>query len=140
MTTRAPRVWLLSSGSYSNYNVHAVFATKALAEQAAATLNSSRTAWADYEVEERSLYDAPISLVELWTVRATLRDGLFFHEEPFRKCVPPWEVHESAGHYDRGGVVDRPREHFFHATMGNLAAAKRKVNTLIAAYREKSDG
>ena len=61
-------IWLISSGSYSDYGVAYTAATKELAEQIAAALNAGRrSTYDEYEVEERRHFTA---MPEVWTRHA----------------------------------------------------------------------
>ena len=56
--TEHPVCYLVSSGSYSDYRVHAVYLDRELAEEAVTTMTAIEGSWMDYGVEECPLGDA----------------------------------------------------------------------------------
>lgn len=53
-------MWVLSSGSYSDYRVHAVCDSKATAKRIAARAKATKSAWrSEYEIEELAYVDDP---------------------------------------------------------------------------------
>lgn len=67
-------VWLVSSGSYSDYSVHAAFTTKELAEETASVFNAATDSWHDYFVEERPLLSRPGEMVTTWRASVNIWD------------------------------------------------------------------
>lgn len=55
--TKRPWVWAVSSGSYSSYRVHAIFATEAAAQSVCDIENGTTSGWGDYAVESFELLD-----------------------------------------------------------------------------------
>lgn len=85
-------VWAISTGSYSDYEVHALFATKELAEQANGTLRE----WDRNGVTEFTLYDEmPPALEKLTLCCEFDQDGFPHDSEPEIEWVTPWGGDES---------------------------------------------
>lgn len=126
MRSKEKRVWAVSSGSYSDYRVHAVFSSEEAADAVCAAENRG-SSYGDYGVEEYVLYDkAPERFVE-YTVTVGRRpedrfgdptsaiDGGFYLWESER-LVWPWEASTSknmrptATRYGRDGITVRGRD------------------------------
>lgn len=99
----ANKVYLVSSGTYSNYSVHCVFSTKELADEYVAKMNALDTP-TGFEVEEREL-DRPRSNWVVWEVKIGRRGDVvgarawdYQGEEP-----PPLDVFYHENFYEAGG-------------------------------------
>lgn len=69
-------IYGVSSGSYSNYRVHFMCSSKAVAEQAASNLRGDGGGWyTDAQVEAFDLYDAPPKKILVYTMQALICDG-----------------------------------------------------------------
>lgn len=105
------KVWLITSGSYSDYSIDFVFATQALADEFIATCESA--GWHDFDIEERDLldelptravrYDVHVVDDDEPTVRSTVMwdDAVQFAEQGHAWCYQGrWVATGCARHQD----------------------------------------
>lgn len=79
--------WAVSSGEYSDYSVSAIFATKELAEQAAAEANGEKKrSYVMYEVQEFPYFDRPARMRIRYT-HSLMSDGTSTER---KEIVPEW--------------------------------------------------
>lgn len=63
------KVWIVTTGSYSDYNINRVFSTEALAVDHAASLNASGSYYDDAEVHEWEVDKKPLPRRTLYTCK-----------------------------------------------------------------------
>ncbi len=117
-----PRIWVLSTGSYSDYSVVAAFPTKALAEAAMnanATLDEELWSGNTYRVESLPLFIEPPQIVTTYSLSAEISDNGTVRLSPER-TRREWEFDQlyqsgprpfvrfvrAPVHKDKGGRLD----------------------------------
>jgi len=94
MTRKSPRpgVWLISSGDYSSYRVHAAFATEELVKEVCDAANTGNE-WSDYQVEYRELHTAMPERKILYGMRVQrgYTDTTWSEVESWQQVVWPWD-------------------------------------------------
>lgn len=108
-------VWGLTTGSYSDYQVRALFTTRELAEQAVEAHNATdRYSWDGASVEAFTFYDYVPEQVTVWTYVVTIWEkgankGKVAGEDLRSETDYPWKFH-----YDET-PTRRPQVQFIRA-------------------------
>ena len=94
--TEDRRVWLVVTGSYSDYQVECAAASEADGEQIAATINASGSGYEGARVESVPLVTPPVHPVTVYRASVTVwDDGRVEHHELWQYARWPWE-HEAS--------------------------------------------
>ncbi len=94
--TEDRRVWLVVTGSYSDYRVECAAASEADAKQIAATINAWWRSYEDAHVKSVPLVTPPVHRVTIYMVSVTVwDDGLIQHHQLWQDARWPWEYEAS---------------------------------------------
>jgi hypothetical protein len=116
------KLWALTAGSYSDYQVHALFPTKKLAEAGVEAHNKDKEAWIEgAQVETLYLYDEVPEPTTSWKYQAELwDDGLTTNEYLDSTTALPWN-------HLRGEAPKRPKVRYVRAPIYNNKGGRLEV-------------